>query len=135
MTLQLNQRFKNIKRRIGWVSIEVRCLLSDYRTRSLVGCNLSSSNAASPPPNATICPSCTFNWSLSATICPPVLLVPMLQPVSAPPFVLLSGLKSVPVLVPVLQSVPVLLATMLKLVPLGLCTPKSATICPCSALN
>ena len=41
-----------------------------------------------------------------------------------PPVVLVSGL----------HSVPFLLATMLKLVPLRLCTAESATICYCTAL-
>ena len=80
---------------IGWVSIEVRCLLSAYRTRSLGAYNLSlctsvrvticpsstTANATICPPStsarATICPPCT---SANATICPPV-LVSMLQSV------------------------------------------------------
>ena len=36
-----NVKLKIIERRIGCVSIQVRCLLSEYRTRSLGGYNLS----------------------------------------------------------------------------------------------
>ena len=36
-----NLKLKIIERRIGCVSIQVRCLLSEYRTRSLGGYNLS----------------------------------------------------------------------------------------------